>query len=100
METRQQVQSNIVTRVTMVLHPRPAAVATALLLFPDTAAALTLLGELGTRLPGGLLVYEAMWREFYDIAKGPMALRLPFDKSDALCLLERDDFRLNHILSS
>lgn len=77
----------IVTRVTMVLHPRPAAIATALLLVPNTAAALTLLGELGARLPGGLLVYEAMWREFYGIAKGRMALHLPFDTSDALCLL-------------
>lgn len=77
----------IVTRVTLALHPRPSAIATALVQVPDTPAALTLLRDLGTQLPGGLLVFEAMWREFYGLAKGPMALHLPFDASDALCLL-------------
>jgi len=77
----------IVTRVTLALHPRPAAISTALALVPDTATALALLRDLGARLPGGLMVFEAMWAEFYAIATGPMGLRLPFAASDALCLL-------------
>lgn len=77
----------IVTRVTLTLHPRPVAVSTALVTVPDTAAALTLLRDLSARLPGGLMVFEAMWAEFYAIATGPMGLRLPFPATDAVCLL-------------
>jgi len=77
----------IVTRVTMTLHPRPAALSTALVTVPDTAAALTLLRDLSARLPGGLMVFEAMWAEFYALARGPMSLRLPFPATDAVYLL-------------
>lgn len=77
----------IVTRVTMVMHPRPATVETALVWVADTGAALAVLRDLSARLPGGLLVFEAMWREFYGIAVGRMGLKLPFPAGDGLCLL-------------
>lgn len=77
----------IVTRVTLALHPRPAAISTALAMVRDTGAALALLRDLGRRLPGGLLVYEAMWKEMYAIATGTMGLKAPFDAGDAVYLL-------------
>ena len=77
----------IVTRVTLTLHPRPAAISTALVVVPDTAAALALLRDLQSRLPGGLMVFEAMWAEFYAIATGRMGLKLPFATTDAVYLL-------------
>ena len=77
----------IVTRVTLALHPRPAAIATALVMVSDTAAALALLRDLGARLPGGLLVFEALWKEIYDIATGKMGLKAPFPARDAVYLL-------------
>lgn len=77
----------IVTRVTLTLHPRPAAVATALAMVRDTTAALTLLRDLWSRLPGGLLVFEAMWKEIYAIATGRQALSAPFAATDAVYLL-------------
>jgi FAD/FMN-containing dehydrogenase len=77
----------IVTRVTLTLHPRPAAIATALAMVADTATALALLRDLGARLPGGLLVFEAMWKEIYAIATGKMGLKAPFPATDAVYLL-------------
>lgn len=77
----------IVTRVTLTLHPRPAAISTALVMVPDTAAALALLRDLGARLPGGLMVFEALWREIYAIATGKMGLNAPFPVADAVYLL-------------
>jgi len=77
----------IVTRVTLTLHPCPAAISTALAMVPDTAAALALLRDVGARLPGGLLVFEAMWSEFYAIATGKMGLRAPLVATDGVCLL-------------
>lgn len=77
----------IVTSVTLALHARPAAISCALVMVRDTSAALTLLRDLGTQLPGGLLVYEALWKEFYDIATGKMGLKAPFPAEDAVYLL-------------
>lgn len=77
----------IITRVTVALQPRPAAIESALVRVADTVAALALLHGLGRRLPGGLLVFEAMWPEFLGIATGPMALSAPFSAEGALVLL-------------
>lgn len=77
----------IVTRVTLALHPRPAAISTALAMVSDTSAAIALLRDLDRRLPGGLLVYEALWKEIYDIATGKMGLSAPFPAEDAVYLL-------------
>jgi FAD/FMN-containing dehydrogenase len=77
----------IVSRVTMAMHPRPAAVSTALAMVPDTGTALAVLRDLSARLPSGLIAFEAMWKEFYAIATGRMGLRLPFPAGDGVCLL-------------
>lgn len=77
----------IVTQVTFALHPLPQSIDSALVKVADTAAALKLLGELGKRLPAGLLVFEAMWREFYDIATGTMGLTAPVPAGDGVFLL-------------
>ncbi len=77
----------IVTRVTMALHPRPPAISSALVKVANTEAALTLLRYLGRRLPGGLLVYEAMWTEFYGIATGTMGIAAPLAADDGAFLL-------------
>lgn len=77
----------IVTRVTLALHPKPAAISTALAMVPDNDTALSLLRDLGARLPGGLLVYEALWKEVYGIATGKMGLKAPFPATDAVYLL-------------
>ena len=77
----------IVTRVTLALHPRPAAISTALVMVRDTDSAIALLRILDARLPGGLLVFEALWKEIYAIATGTMGLRAPFAAADAVYLL-------------
>ena len=77
----------IVTRVTLALHPRPAAIATALAMVPDTETALAVLRDLSARLPGGLLVFEALWKEFYEISTCKMGLSAPFPAEDAVYLL-------------
>jgi FAD/FMN-containing dehydrogenase len=67
----------VVTRVTLALHPRPAEVASALVAIGSTANAIAFLRALERALPAGLLVFEAMWSEFYAIATGPMGLAAP-----------------------
>jgi FAD/FMN-containing dehydrogenase len=39
------------------------------------------------QLPSGLLVFEAMWREFYDIAVGTMGADAPLERGSDLCVL-------------
>ena len=71
----------IVTRVVLGLHARPQGIQTAVLA----------VGEHGGRpspccaaaekaLPGGLLVFEAMWREFYDIATTVIGVPAPIPR--------------------
>ena len=77
----------IITEVTFALHPLPQSIDSALVKVGDTAAALALLGALGKRLPAGLLVFEAMWKEFYDIATDTMGLIAPIAADDGVFLL-------------
>jgi FAD/FMN-containing dehydrogenase len=77
----------IVTRVVLALHPRPASVDAALVAVPDTVAAIALLRDLESRLPGGLLVFEAMWREFYAIATQTMGRAAPLPADHDLILM-------------
>ena len=92
----------VVTRVTLALHPRPPMIASALVKVADTETALALLRDLGRRLPGGLLVFEAMWEEFYVIATGKMGLAAPLAADKALFLLieaaEAGDAALQEVL--
>lgn len=77
----------VVTRVTLVLHPRPADVASALAAVGSTADAITLMRALQAGLPSGLLTFEAMWREFYQIATLNMGLAAPLPQGHDVVLL-------------
>lgn len=77
----------IVTRVTLMLHPRPANIRSALIAVGSTADALTVLRRLERLLPSGLLVFEAMWSEFYDIATTTISVAPPLERGKDLYLL-------------
>lgn len=79
----------IVTRVVLGLQPKPEGVHTALCAVADAEAALALLRALDRRLAGGLLVFEAMWREFVRQAVEGVDLSAPFaEEHDVLVLVE------------
>jgi FAD/FMN-containing dehydrogenase len=77
----------VVTRVVVQLQARPRQVQTALLAVPDTQRALTLLRALEKELPAGLLVFEALWREMYEIATQRMGLAAPVAPGQDVYLL-------------
>jgi FAD/FMN-containing dehydrogenase len=77
----------IVTRVVLQLHPRIDAVDSALVAVADIRAGVALLRRAGAALPGGLLVFEAMWREFMDVAVGRVGLAPPFPAAHDLVIL-------------
>ena len=77
----------VVTRVTLVLHPRPGDIASALVAVASTADAIALMRALQGGLPAGLLTFEAMWREIYDIATVRMGLTAPLPGGHDVYLL-------------
>ena len=77
----------IVTRAVLALRPKPQAIQTALLALPSLPAAIRLLREAERRLPGGLLVFEAMWDDFLSVAVERIGLAQPFARSYPLCVL-------------
>ncbi|MDQ2634243.1 MAG: FAD-binding oxidoreductase [Pseudomonadota bacterium] len=77
----------IVTRVTLALHPRPVGVRSALVAVGSTSDALAVLRRLERALPAGLLVFEAMWNEFYDIATKTVGVAAPLERGRDLYLL-------------
>jgi FAD/FMN-containing dehydrogenase len=77
----------IVTRVVLALHQKPAGVRSALLAVGSTADAIRVLRRLERDLPSGLLVFEAMWSEFYDIATTTMGVAAPLERGKDLYLL-------------
>jgi len=77
----------VITRGVLQLQARPRQVQTALLAVPDTARALTLLRALEKELPAGLLVFEALWREMYEIATQRMGLAAPVAPGQDVYLL-------------
>lgn len=79
----------VVTRVVLGLHPRPEAVQTALVAVADFTQALAVLRSLERRFGGGLMCFEAMWREFMEAAVARMGLGQPFaDEHEILVLVE------------
>ncbi|WP_372423263.1 FAD-binding oxidoreductase [Salinarimonas chemoclinalis] len=79
----------IVTRVVLALQPRPEGVHTAICAVRDASAAIALLRALERRFAGGLLVFEAMWREFVRAAIDEVGLAPPFaEEHDLLVLVE------------
>lgn len=77
----------IVTRVVVALHPKPASVETALIALPSTDAAIRLLRRAGRDLPGGLLVFEAMWRDLIEVAINKVGLPPPFAETPPMMVL-------------
>lgn len=77
----------IVTRVTLMLHPRPTAIDSALVSVASTQEAITLLRDLGRALPSGLLTFEAMWRDFYRIAVEDIGFTAPLPVGQEVYLL-------------
>ena len=93
----------IITRVVFALQPSPGAVQTALVSVPDFPAALALLRRGGRALPGGWLTFEAMWREFVDLAIDMVGVPPPLPRgADLWLLLEAtgDDPALQRLLEA
>jgi FAD/FMN-containing dehydrogenase len=90
----------IITRVVLQLQPRPAQIQTALVAVADTDAAIATLRQLESELPGGLLVYEAMWREMYGVAVTRIGVAAPIPHGHELYVLieapaSRDAFEVS-----
>jgi FAD/FMN-containing dehydrogenase len=77
----------IITRVVIGLHPKPASIETALVAVGSTADAISLLRAAGPALPGGLLVFEAMWADFITVAIERLGLPRPFDAMHPIAIL-------------
>lgn len=77
----------IVTRVVLALHPRPQALASALCAVDSFGDALAVLRRFDSRFPGRLLVFEAMWREYMDVAIDRSGLAQPFAERHEITLL-------------
>src|SRR3712207_3057272 len=69
----------IVTRVVLGLHPKPQDIQTALCAVGRFEDALATLRAAEQRFPGGLLVFEGMWRDFVRVATAHIGLADPFD---------------------
>jgi FAD/FMN-containing dehydrogenase len=77
----------IVTRVVLGLHPAPRGVRSALLAFSRFEDVLTVLRRFDAALPGRMIVFEAMWREYLDTAVGPGGLTAPFETMPEVAIL-------------
>ncbi|HMB09099.1 FAD-binding oxidoreductase [Saliniramus sp.] len=77
----------IVTRVVLGLHPAPRGVRSALLAFSRFEDVLTVLRRFDAALPGRMIVFEAMWREYLDTATGPGGLAPPFGTMPEIAIL-------------
>ena len=67
----------VITRVVLGLHARPQNIQTAVLAVEGAADAIAVLRAAEKALPGGLLVFEAMWSEFYGIATTTIGVPAP-----------------------
>ncbi|MCX7323508.1 MAG: FAD-binding oxidoreductase [Hyphomicrobiales bacterium] len=77
----------VVTRVVIGLHPKPAAIASAIVAVASVDGAIRLLRAAGRDLPGGLLVFEAMWADFIQVAVERFGLPKPFETAHSLLVL-------------
>lgn len=79
----------VVTRVVLQLHARLEGIETALVALRSTQDAIQLLRRAGASLPGGLLAFEAMWREFMQVAIDHVGLKRAFaDQHELVVLME------------
>lgn len=77
----------IITRVVVALHPRPRGIQSALCGVASFSDALAILRRFDALMPGRLLVFEAMWREYMEVATGQFGLAQPFEDGFELTLL-------------
>jgi FAD/FMN-containing dehydrogenase len=77
----------VITRVVLQLQPRPRNIETALVAVEDTQACIRLLRRLERELPAGLLVFEAMWCEMYEMATTTIGVAPPIPRGHDLYIL-------------
>lgn len=77
----------VVTRVVLTLHARPRNIQTAVLAVDGANEAIQVLRAAERALPAGLLVFEAMWSEFYGIATTTIGVPAPIPRGHDLYLL-------------
>ncbi|WP_293857692.1 FAD-binding oxidoreductase [uncultured Alsobacter sp.] len=77
----------VVTRVVLMLHARPRNIQTAVLAVDGADEAIQVLRAAERALPAGLLVFEAMWSEFYGIATTTIGVPAPIPRGHDLYLL-------------
>jgi FAD/FMN-containing dehydrogenase len=78
----------VVTRAVLRLYEAPKAVETALLAVPSWDAVMTLLRRFDSALSGGLVAFEVMWRDYYDLNTGPYSeLNSPLSESTPFYIL-------------
>lgn len=77
----------VITRVVLALQPKPRGIQTALLAVDATADGHAVLRRLEGMLPMGLLVFEAMWAEFYEIATATIGVPAALEAGRELYLL-------------
>jgi FAD/FMN-containing dehydrogenase len=77
----------VVTRVVIGLHPKPRAIESALVAASSIEQAVSLLRSAGHLLPGGLLVFEAMWLDFMTVAVERLGLAPPFHEPHPITIL-------------
>ncbi len=61
----------VITRAILRLHEAPLGVETALLAVPSWDAIMGLLRYFDRELAGGLVAFEVLWRDYYDLNTGP-----------------------------
>ena len=76
----------VITRVVLALQPRPAAVQSALCSVNSVENAYRLLAGLEAAFPAKVLTFEAMWREYLEVA-GLVTKRQIFDGEIELAIL-------------
>lgn len=77
----------VVTRVSLALQERPAGPQTALCACVSVDSALATLRTLDRRFPGRLIAFEAMWKEYIDLASRMDGLPKPFAGSPEITVL-------------
>jgi FAD/FMN-containing dehydrogenase len=77
----------VITRVCLSLSPSPPALQTALCAVTNVTDAISVLTRLDRALPGRLMTFEGMWRDYMEVTARVTALPQPFRTSPEIILL-------------
>lgn len=77
----------VITRVVVSLQIEPSHTDSAFVAVRSTSDAIELLRRLRASLPGGLSVFEVMWREFFEIAVTRIGVRAPLPVGEEVYVL-------------